>query len=127
MKKLGRRLLILLIIGGVLYGGYYFFVRPTGYTSKSELARTFFTEIHQNDACSSYFQEETQAFCDGFVELFEGETLTIGAVTETAQTAKVTVTVNGNSDTFEVFFVRETVTGIRGFLTNYYYKIDTIQ
>lgn len=127
MKKLGRRLLILIIIGGVLYGGYYFFVRPTGYTSKSELARTFFTEIHQNDACSSYFQEETQSFCENFTLLFEGETLTIGTVTETAQTAKVTITIDGNTETFEVSFVQETVTGIRGFLNNYYYKIDTIQ
>ena len=126
MKKLGRRLLILVIIGGVLYGAYFFFVRPTGFTSKSTLAREYFTNIHETDACETYFQEETQDYCDTFSALFDGQTLTIGAVTETAQTANVTITVGDNSETFTVRFVSEPVGGLRGFLNSTYYKIDTI-
>ena len=127
MKKLGRRLLILLIIGGVLYGAYYFFVRPTGFTSKSELARSYFTSIHEPTVCEDHFQVETVSFCETFASLFDGETLVIDSVTETSQTANVTITIDDTTETFEVSFIRTTVTGLRGFLNGYTYTIDTIQ
>lgn len=127
MKKFGKRLLILIILGGLLYGGYYFFVRPTGYTSQVELAQTFFTELDRTDACEMYFNPETESFCTTFQTLFEGETYAVDSVTESASGVTVTISDGGSTASFDVTFIAEPVTGLRGVFHNQYYLIDTIE
>lgn len=127
MKKLGKRLLIVAIIGGLLYLGYLFFVMPSGYTDRAQLTEDFFTNMNASDACDTYFNPETTSHCASFVALFEGETLTVEDTVPTSRTVTVTVDVGGNTASFEVSFVEEEVTGIKGFFNPVYYKIDIIQ
>lgn len=127
MKRFGRRLLILLILGGLLYGGYYFLIRPTGFTSQEELTTAFFENMNSNDACDTYFNPETKTFCATFVTLFDGEEIAVDSVLETANGVTVTISNDGTTATFEVTFIAESVEGVRGVFHNRYYLIDTIK
>jgi hypothetical protein len=127
MKRLRRRLLIVLILGGILYGGYFFLIRPTGFTSQEELASTFFEQMNTSDACETYFNPETESFCATFITLFDGEQLVVESTTETADGVTVVVSHNGTTATFEVTYIEESITGLRGVFHNRYYLIDTIQ
>lgn len=127
MKKFGKFVLIILIIGAVLYGSFMIFVNPSGYTNTEDLTRDFFTNIHSNSACSTYFNPETEEFCDTFTALFDGETIVIDSLSRTNRSVSVTISVDGNSDSFEVTFVEIPVTGIKRFFNSSYYKIDIIE
>lgn len=127
MKRLGKRILILIVLGGVLYGGYFFLVRPTGFTSQEELASTFFEDMNSSNACETNFHPETISFCATFVTLFAGEQVVIDSVTKTAEGVTVVVSNNGTIASFDVTFIAETVDGVRGVFHSRYYLIDIIQ
>lgn len=127
MKKFGKRLIIIAIIGVVLYGAYFFFVRPKGFTSRSELAEAYFTNLSDAEACDTYFNPETISFCNTFRAAFSGQTVVVDAVSETASSVTVTISIGDSTDTFTVRFISESVTGLRGFLNPNYYYIDTIE
>lgn len=127
MKKFGKRLIVVAVIGGLLYLGYLLFVMPSGYTERDQLAEDFFLNMNAADACDTYFNPETVSHCASFVTLFDGETLTVEDTVPTSRTVIVTVDVGGNTASFEVSFVEEEVGGIKGFFNPVYYKIDIIQ
>lgn len=127
MKKVGKWVLIFVIIVGVLYGAFMLFINPSGYTNREDLARDFFTDIHSAQACSKYFSVETADYCETFTDLFIGETLTVDSVSSTVNKVTVTISINGNSDSFDVTFVELDVHGVKGFFHNVYYRIDVIQ
>lgn len=127
MKKAGKRLLILAIIGAVLYGAYFIFARPTGYTDKRTLVESYVANIGANTDCTEYFDPETIGYCETFSALFEGQTVTIESMTQTSQTVNVTLDVGGNTDSFAITFTSESLTGIRGIIHGQYYLIDIIE
>jgi hypothetical protein len=127
MKKLGKRLLIVLIIVAVLYGGYMIFINPSGYTDKEKLATDFFENIDNANACTTYFAEETTDYCESFVALFDGETITVEDTRSTSSGVTVTISIDGNEDDFLVTFIAEVVTVIKVFFNSRYYYIDVIQ
>ena len=127
MKKAGKRLLILAIIGVILYGAYFFLARPTGFTDRRALVESYFTNIASSSVCSDHFNPETVSYCESYSALYDGQTVTIDSLTQTATTVNVTISINGNTDTSVVTFITEPLTGIRGFLHNQYYLIDDIQ
>ena len=46
MKKFRKIAIIVVVVVGVLYGGYMLFINPSGYTDKTELTQDFFLDIH---------------------------------------------------------------------------------
>ena len=127
MKKLGKRLLIVVIIVGVLYGAYMLFVMPAGYTDKDQLATDFFTNINDANACDTYFSSETASYCESFTALFEGETVGVSRTVTSGSTIIATVTVGTNSEEFTVSFITKEVTGMKSFFNKEYYYIDIIE
>lgn len=127
MKKLGKRLLIVLIIAGVLYGAYMLFVMPAGYTDRGQLASDFFTNMNDADACETYFGTETRSYCSSFVDLFSGETVTVKRTVNSGNNIIATIAVGSTEEEFVVSFVSEEVTGIKRFFNSSYYYIDIIE
>jgi len=126
MKKLRKRLIIILVLAGVLYGGYMLFINPSGYKDETELTQDFFKDIHSSTACDTYFNPETITYCESFTALFDGQTVVIDTVSTTPAGATVTITVGTTSTTFFVTFVETPVTGIKRFFNKTYITIDLI-
>lgn len=103
------------------------FVMPSGYTDKDQLVTDFFTNMDSSDACETYFGDETRSYCDTFVQLFDGETVTVKRTVTSGSTIIATIEVGSNEEEFIVTFVSKDVTNYKRFFNSSYYYIDTIE
>jgi hypothetical protein len=126
MKRI-KRLIRLIIIGGIVYLVYSFFLAPTIYTSQVKLVNQFFIDLNQPDVCNRYFQEETQDVCLTFVTSLDGVDFTLDSITKDSDEVKVVLVNSSNQMEFTFRFVEYNNKGIRQFVYPHYYYIDIIK
>ncbi|MEC9485800.1 MAG: hypothetical protein UMR38_08055 [Candidatus Izemoplasma sp.] len=129
LKKIIKRVFILLIIGGALYGFYAYASTPAGFISKDTLVESYFTSLDETTVCDRHFNEETQTVCDVIKAELENETITVSEIVDISGSDAVEVTLasDGHSETFIVSFKTVNESGIKGLIHDQYYIIDTIQ
>ena len=126
MKKLGKIVLILAIVGGLVYAGILVFVNPAGFVNKEDLTKSYITNIATTDVCETHFNTETQSACEIFKDSLSGHTVSVVSTTVSGENVVLVLDIDGTQGTFTVLFVEEEVTGLKGILNKYYYYIDVI-
>ena len=125
MNKILRFFVIIIILGVLAGGFYYLFMRPIHYTDQELLVTDFMNSLNSEE-CDDYFMEETQDICITFSDLLVDAEFTLDNVESNGDIVTITIIVNEIPTEF-VFIIEEVeVTGLRGFLTEKYYFIDTI-
>lgn len=127
MKRWGRRLLVLLILGGIGYGSWFLFLRPTGFTNQVELTEHFFTFAANDGICEETFDAETMALCESFRPQLAQHSYTIESVRSFGSQVTITLTSDAGDVSFTVTFQETPTTGVRRYLHPVYYTIDTIE
>lgn len=125
MNKLLRFFIIIIILGVLLGGFYYLFMRPAHYTDQNILVTAYLSDF-DNEHCNRYFIEETEDICINFNDLLVDQEFTVSDVSSTGNEVTVTLTLNDVETTFTFLIETVEVTGLRGILTEEYYFIDTI-
>lgn len=126
MNKLFRLIIILVIVSGFLFGFYYLFMRPVGYTSQVDLVNGYLSDLNVEN-CETHFIDETQDVCSEFVSLFDEVDFSLGDLVATNNLVEVTIIVGDNEDVFIFHIVSLEPGGLRGILTKEYYLIDYIE
>ncbi len=127
MKKLGKRLFIIIIVGAVLYGAYFLFMKPNGFVSSSAVSESFFSSLSESDVCENHFNSETTDLCTVVVDELDGKTVVVDDVVTSGSETTVTLTVDAVEISFVITCITQEPSGLRGILTNEYYLIDTIK
>lgn len=126
MRKLGKFLLVIVVLGGIGYGVFTFFLSPTVNNDKLTLTASFLDNITDATVCESHFNPNTISLCESFQTTMGSTSFTH---TEVAAGSNVvsTITISGNDESFTFSFIEEENTGLGAFLnaTNYY--IDLIE
>lgn len=126
MKKLGKRLGIVIIIGVVLYGVYMLFVIPNGYVSEEEALNAFFDGISGETICEDTWNESTLAVCDSLVSQLEGHVIEVIDITKTSTGADIELLVDDVTIEFTATFYEYEPSGLRSFTSDTYYLIESI-
>ena len=126
MKKVGRLLIIIIVLGAIGYGFYMIFVMPKGFVNKEDLAQSYFENISSSTLCEKHYSPETLSNCEEVKQSFSGETITVSNVSSFGDTVTVTITLGDNDETFDVTFIKEDNSGIKAIFNKAYYFIDTI-
>lgn len=126
MNKLLRIIVIVIILGGFLTGFYFLFMKPIGFVTQEAVVSSYINNLDAEN-CETHFITEMQDVCTQFVTLLDGEDFEVVDITASTNTVDVTLKINEIEETFTFFVVTEEPGGLRGILTNNYYKIDHIE
>ena len=127
MKKFGKILLIIVVIGGVLYGSYMFFLMPKGFVSETEVTQSFLDNIKTTTVCEEHFNPETISLCETFTTGLADSEIIVVSIVKLGDTMHVTLSVGDTSESFVFSFLEIDNSGVNGFLNKTYYKIDLIE
>lgn len=127
LHKLGKLLIIIVIIGGLGYIAFLVFMNPSGFTNKEDLIKGYFNNISSESACEDHFNSETLNFCDNFQNLIETRTIEITDLLQNGDNYKATVLIDDVEIEFIITFIEIEVTGLKSFLNTTYYEIDFIE
>ena len=125
MSKILKPLMIFLLVGVLLFAFYYLTLRPSGFTSESEVVEAFLNDLDDSN-CDEYFVNETRDVCINFVTLLKNEDISVIEVSNSGGRVTADITVNEIEVTFVFEVVGVDPGGLKGILTKYYYYIDTI-
>lgn len=127
MKKIGRFFIIILVLGAIGYGFYMIFVMPKGFVNKENLAQSYFENISSSRLCEEYYNPETLSNCETIKAQFSGETLIVSNISSFGDTVTITLTIGESDETFDVTFIEEENSGLKGIFNKKYYYIDIIE
>lgn len=125
MNKIFKSIVIVVVVGGFLFGFYYLFMRPTGFTTQEDVVSSFVESMNETD-CSIHFTEETTDICTTFVGLFDDVAFTTTNMEAGTTSVDVTFVVGDVEEVFTFHVVVVEPSGLRGILTKYYYLIDYV-
>ena len=126
MKKLFKRVMILGIVSAVLYGGYFFLVKPNGYTDRSKLVNDFVNSMDVSGSCDEYFNSETVDLCEEFIDELDGKDVVFDSGVMRTGKLEATFLIDDTEVDFVVVFEAYEPSGLRSYFDDYYYKIDYI-
>lgn len=126
MKKLLKRVLIIVGIIGILYLAYMFLVMPNGFISQQAVVASFVNNIEETNVCDEHFNTETTTLCETLQTEFEGKAVEFKSGQVNSSGMNITLLVDETEIEFEVTFTPYEPSGLRKFLNDEYYLIDTI-
>ena len=127
MKKFGRFLLVIIILGALGYGFYMLFVMPKGFVKKEDILTSFISNVGQANVCEEHYNPETYSNCEAIVAGLTGESVAITDLSAFGSEVTMTLTIGDTDEDFTVTFIEEEVTGLSGFFNSKYYYIDIIE
>ena len=126
--KIVKILLGIIVVGGVIGAGVYFFLmRPTGFTTKEEVVQAFITDVKTDGACKKYFDSSTIDLCDIFVEALGTGTVTYVSSVTKGDDLRIVLKVGDTNVEFDVSFVTTKNSGLKAIFNKEYYLIEYIE
>ena len=127
MKKLLKKVGIIIIVVGVLFGVYTLFVAPNGYTSEEEVVTDFFMNINSPTVCEETWYEDTQAVCEFLVTELGDKEIVITETVDSVDGMLIRLTADSTELEFYATFDEYSPTGLRSIMNDTYYKIIVIE
>jgi hypothetical protein len=122
-----KRFGVFLIVVGVLYGSFMLFVKANGFTTERDVVVSFVANLEDPNVCNDHFVSETESICEVLVTQFEGKEVEFTSGKRTIDGLEVVLTVDDIEVDLLFNFEDYEPSGLRSYLNDEYYLIDTVE